>query len=72
MSDVKRQWKRIRQSAAIDLWTTANPTRAGELRAKARVETTDDSGVDDTLPTLILQEIATQLLSVAANTATVA
>jgi integrase len=35
MRDVKRQWKRIRETASIDLWTAANPKRAAELQAKA-------------------------------------
>ena len=58
MRDVKRQWKRIRESAAIDLWTAANANRVAELRAEGKADA-DAPHETERLRALILTEIRT-------------
>jgi len=49
MRDIKRQWKRIREDASIELWTAANLDRTKELYAN-----TDDA---EERRTLVLDEM---------------
>lgn len=47
MRDVKRQWRRIRDTTAVELWVSANAARAGELHAEATAAAADDGDAGD-------------------------
>jgi integrase len=57
MADVKRQWKRIRRTVTVDLWTAANPDRAAALRKQ-------DDDDDTAYRAAVLQEVGGKLWDV--------